>query len=126
MSKPETVSYERRDIEPRTVLWFAVGLIGALIAAFIIIRIFAAVLGGGTPGGATHVSAPHTDVPAPRLQANPAAELAELRDDEETRLHSYGWVDRQAGVIHMPIERAMELTLERGLPARDEKQGGAR
>jgi hypothetical protein len=35
-------------------------------------------------------------------------------------LHGYGWVNEAGGVVHIPIERAMELTLQRGLPTRAE------
>ena len=30
-------------------------------------------------------------------------------------LDSYGWVDKDAGVVRIPIEEAMKLTVERGL-----------
>ncbi|MEZ4616096.1 MAG: hypothetical protein R2867_11425 [Caldilineaceae bacterium] len=36
----------------------------------------------------------------------------------EMRLHSYGWIDQEAGTVHIPIERAMELVVSEGLPAR--------
>jgi hypothetical protein len=55
---------------------------------------------------------------APHLQDDPAAELAKLRTDEDLKLNSYGWVDREAGVVRIPIERAMDLLLKKGLPAR--------
>ena len=38
-------------------------------------------------------------------------------------MHSYGWVDQQAGVVRIPIDRAMELLAQRGLPTRP--QAGA-
>ncbi len=56
--------------------------------------------------------------PEPRLQDMPAADLNEFRAREAEALHSYGWVEPNAGVVRIPIERAMELTLQRGLPAR--------
>ncbi len=62
--------------------------------------------------------------PEPRLQEKPAMDLGEFRAREQQRLHSYGWVEPAAGVAHMPIERAIELTLERGLPARKETKSG--
>jgi hypothetical protein len=37
-------------------------------------------------------------------------------------LSSYGWLDRNAGVVRIPIDRAMKMTVERGLPVRQEKQ----
>lgn len=53
---------------------------------------------------------------APPLQQSPPADMAELERDQEGRLSRAGWVDREAGVVHLPIDRAMELTVERGLP----------
>jgi hypothetical protein len=58
--------------------------------------------------------------PEPRLQQFPQQEIADFRASEERRLHGYGWVSKDAGVVHIPIEDAMRLTLERGLPARQE------
>jgi len=52
------------------------------------------------------------------LRPDPAAETAAVRQREREMLNSYGWVDRQAGVVRIPIERAMDLTAQRGLPAR--------
>jgi hypothetical protein len=52
----------------------------------------------------------------PHLQISPRLDLAGLSARENAELHSYGWVNRDAGVVHIPIERAMELLLERGLP----------
>jgi hypothetical protein len=54
--------------------------------------------------------------PAPRLQAEPAAELASLRREEYQRLSSYGWIDPQQRVVRVPVERAIEILAERGLP----------
>jgi hypothetical protein len=53
--------------------------------------------------------------PEPRLQDHPREDLATLRAQEDADPHSYGWVDRNAGVVRIPIEQAMKLTLERGL-----------
>ena len=57
--------------------------------------------------------------PEPRLQTNPRGDLKELRDQENDLLTKYRWVDRNAGVVRIPIDRAMQLTLDRGLPARN-------
>jgi hypothetical protein len=38
--------------------------------------------------------------------------------NQENQLNSYGWVDQKAGVAHIPIERAMELLVQRGIPVR--------
>ena len=57
--------------------------------------------------------------PPPRLQTMPAHDLSEHETLMRERLDSYGWVDRPQGIVHIPIERAIELTAERGLPARE-------
>ncbi len=56
--------------------------------------------------------------PAPRLQVAPSQELRQLRQTESAVLNTYHWVDKEAGVVSIPVERAMEVLAERGLPAR--------
>jgi hypothetical protein len=56
--------------------------------------------------------------PEPRLQTNPRQDLADLRAKEAEILATYGWVDRNSGIVRIPIDEAIRLTLERGLPAR--------
>ena len=58
--------------------------------------------------------------PAPRLQIQEPKELAIFRKEEAETLSTYGVVDRDKGIYHMPIEEAMKLTLERGLPVEGE------
>jgi hypothetical protein len=57
--------------------------------------------------------------PAPRLQQSPGNEIYDFRLKEAEELRSYGWVDKDAGTVRIPIEDAMRLILERGLPSRD-------
>jgi hypothetical protein len=63
--------------------------------------------------------------PEPRLQVSPQQDLRKALTNEMDVLHSYGWVDRQAGIVRIPIERAIDLLAERGLPARRQGQGEA-
>ena len=51
--------------------------------------------------------------PEPRLEIDPGASLARQRAEEGAILTSYGWVDKPAGVVRIPIERAMALMVER-------------
>jgi hypothetical protein len=55
--------------------------------------------------------------PEPRLQASSARDLLEMRAAEERELTTYGWIDEAAGVVRIPIERAMDLVAMEGLPA---------
>jgi hypothetical protein len=54
--------------------------------------------------------------PEPRLERNERVEINDFRLTEEQTLNSYGWVDERAGVVRIPIERAMQLLAQRGLP----------
>jgi hypothetical protein len=54
--------------------------------------------------------------PEPRLEKNERLEINDFRLKEEQTLNTYGWVDQKAGIVHIPIERAMQLIAERGLP----------
>jgi hypothetical protein len=59
--------------------------------------------------------------PEPRLQTNPRQDLRDLRTAEDMMLTSYGWVDKNAGIVRIPIREAMKLAVQRGLPTREEK-----
>jgi hypothetical protein len=62
--------------------------------------------------------------PAPRLQQNPQQALRELRAAQQSQLTGYGWVDKDAGIARMPIEEAMRIVVERGLPVRQTVPAG--
>jgi hypothetical protein len=47
--------------------------------------------------------------PEPRLLPNPRGALLELHAEEDTLLHGYGWVNREAGIVRIPIERAIDV-----------------
>ena len=59
----------------------------------------------------------------PRLQVDPAQALREMRAAEDAILKSYGWVDHTAGIVRIPIDRAIEVLVERGLPVRATQPG---
>lgn len=58
--------------------------------------------------------------PGPGIEPFPWAERDVLLTEQADRLNSYGWIDRETGVVRIPLERAMELLVERGLPARED------
>jgi hypothetical protein len=58
------------------------------------------------------------------LQAIPANDIYNFRRQEESVLHNYGWIDREGGRVQIPIDEAMRITLERGLPARAQPPAG--
>lgn len=63
---------------------------------------------------------PEAKAPPPQVGAKEIARVFQApfplensaRDEREAqraRLDGYGWVDRERGIIHLPIERAMQL-----------------
>ncbi len=56
-----------------------------------------------------------TMAPPTSLLVNEPANLKRFRDAEERLLTTYGWVDENAGTVRLPIERAKDLAIERGL-----------
>lgn len=54
--------------------------------------------------------------PEPRLQSSPGHDMSELRAREDAVLNGYAWVDRRAGIARIPVERAMRLLADTGLP----------
>lgn len=119
--------YEKRDVSVRGIMWFAAALLGAVVIILFGLWLSEFGLNRLYPDGdtASRIGTPRIEPPQPRLQSSPATDLRELRAAEDAVLTSYGWVDRKAGVIRIPIERAMELTSERGLPSRQQTGKGA-
>ena len=60
--------------------------------------------------------------PQPRLQPHPATDLKRYCEMEQQQLSMYGWVDQHNGVVRIPVDRAMDVVLQKGLPARPASQ----
>ena len=101
--------YERSDVNVRLVGGLAVGLVAFLLLTPVAVRGIYTIPRSGLTG-------PRPAVAAPRLQINPAADLSALRRAEDGLLANYGWVNQPGGIARLPIERAIALTAERGLP----------
>jgi len=120
VTHPE-VDFERSDINIRWLVWGLVILLLLTVVAML-------VTGGLQSAFETRRAAldptplPLFDLrptpPAPRLQPNPidrttaADDIESLQAREDALLNSYEWVDREAGVVRIPIERAIELLAE--------------
>ena len=118
---PHTGQHETRDADIRTLVKFAVGLFVLIVAAMIAMRFvfnyFKATQQLGPP--ASPFAESHTLPSVPRLQIHPVQDLSQLRQAEDDRLNSYGWVDQKAGIARIPIGRAMDLLAQKGLPVRE-------
>ena len=124
---PEThdnvaVEHEESDVNVRAILAFGL----ALLVAGAIVHLLLALLFGYFTREAARVprvyplAAQHEEQqpPQPRLQSHPREDMNQLRRREDAILGSYGWVDKTGGVARIPIDEAMKLTVQRGLPTR--------
>jgi len=120
------VHHESSDVNIRAIFGFGFGL----LVTGVVIHLLVWVLFGYFNARESRAVAPEFPLavtqeprvpPEPRLQTNPRQDLSDLRAREDQTLRSYGWVDRNAGVVRIPIDQAIKLTLERGLPARQER-----
>lgn len=109
--------YETRDVSLSALLkWIAflfIFVAGTAAVTYVIYKVF-------VPQGEEASQFPLTRVrqlpDGPRLQANPVQDIKDYREMEVTALGTTGR-DPRTGAIHIPIARAMELTLP-GLPIR--------
>ncbi len=72
-------------------------------------------------GPAVNTASPPAAMPAPRLQAAPQPERAAYFAEKERQLKGSGWVDRGAGIAHIPLEQAMRLQAARAGAAREQE-----
>lgn len=117
------VHHETSDVNIRGILLFGAGLIVvALIvhlAIWVLFRYFDSREASKVPAEyPLAVTQGQRLPPEPRLQINPRQDLRDMRTGEDTALGSYGWVDKNAGVVRIPIQEAMKIVVQRGLPAR--------
>jgi len=126
MVEARTLGFEPRDVSTRGLVYFL-----AIVAAFLALTCL------GLQGLFAHYA--KTDIPRavvqpafdnvrplpppPRLQVTPGGDLQDYLQAEQRLLESSGWIDQKNGVARIPIERAMNLLLQKGLPTRKENAG---
>lgn len=122
--------YEKSDANPRSLVYFTLTMAAILAATCVsLIWLFKHYEKTENPG--SFVAAPFSGTrplpPPPRIQSNPALDMQSYLQSQQSLLNSYGWIDRQNGIVRLPMDRAMELLLERGLPTRaaNTQQSGA-
>ena len=122
-SQGHGVRYEREDISPKPV----VAAVASLTVFTLVFTGIAWLVFQGLAAREAANSPPRsplaeryaaTQPPEPRLQADPKADLVALRTAEARELSKLAWVDKAAGTVQVPIERAMEMLLAKGLPSR--------
>jgi hypothetical protein len=127
-------SFERQDIQVSGILYFLVALVVVTALCLIGLRgVFAFLdhrekalqpavnpLVTSVPEDTRHIAPgyPQSAFPNPKLEEDERGQLNGIRLTEDEVLYSYGWVDEKAGTVRIPIDRAMDLIVQRGLPVR--------
>ena len=95
-------------------------LITGLLVGLFVVAAFAGgrYLAGRMAGGVAAPEAAPVLPPEPRLQVDEPGDWQKELALQRSRIEGYAWVDQAAGVVRIPVERAMELVAQRGLPAR--------
>ena len=117
--------YELSDLNPGFIALFGIGLVVAVALAVIVTSLFMryrAFQHSRQETPVPRLAREREITPEPRLQVDASKELRQMRAAEDAALSSYGWVDKDAGILKIPVDRAMEILAKKGLPARKQEQ----
>ncbi len=121
-ASPPSGGYEKSDAKARPLLVYGAILAAIIIAVALLMaatfKFFAQEQSLGAPP--TPFALGRLLPPEPRLQPDPRIDLNRLRKQEEDAISSYGWVNPTDGVIRIPVDRAMDRLIEKGLPVQTE------
>lgn len=120
--QPESAGHEHSDASVWIIvkfgLWLAISAIVISGGMGLLFGLFVKQSEETSPEFPLAVGQEHRLPAAPRLQQFPVNEHYEFRQQEDAVLQQYGWVNKETGVVRMPIADAMKLAIERGLPVR--------
>ena len=126
LRKPDNpeVAHEESDVNVRAILGYGAGLMAVAVVVHVFLWWLLGVYQTQDYRSQTQAyplaAGQHEQLPpSPRLQNNPQQDMRELRARQEAVLKGYGWINREGGVARIPIEEAMRIIVERGLPTRE-------
>ena len=112
--------HEESDAQARPLFLAFAGLFGLLIVVFVAMWAVFAFFdkrAAESEEQRIHVgSRPHVRPPGPLLQIRPAVDLNQMLDREKRQMETYGWVNKASGIVRIPVDHAMDLVIENGLP----------
>jgi hypothetical protein len=118
--------YETQDVSFRPFAWFVLGFVCTLTVTLLGVVLFTKALTkpGSVFGRVEHAPDKSlTAFPHPQLQSDPATDLRRYLKAKERELMTYGWIDQKAGIVRIPIDRAIDLLAHRGMPIRPPNSG---
>ena len=120
---PPPVGYERTDVDVWAIGKFAIALALICVAALGMLLMFFhyMIAQEGPPPPKAYSDLANAGVrhpPAPQLEETPIVDLQRERAAEDQILTTYGWVDKQQGIVRVPIDAAIDQLVRKGLPSR--------
>ena len=117
--------FERTDVDAWAIGKFGIALALICVASFgLLLMLFHYFIERSEPmPPRAYSDLAHANVrqpPAPQLEETPRTDLERERAAEDAILNSYGWVDKQQGTVRIPIDRAIDLLAQKGLPVRSQ------
>lgn len=120
----KAAGHEVIDAPVRAIVFTLAGLaVGAVLVGLLVFGIFSYLADHpltAAPPNPMAMTGAQQFPPAPRIEDHPAVEIQELHESENKILSTYGWTDKNNGIVRIPIDKAMDLQLERGFPTRKE------
>lgn len=114
--------HERSDASFRQLSMFAIAtgalFVAGLAVSWVTFHYITKYQSMGVPASPFDETRPMPE--GPRLQVHAPQDLKEYKEDESKALDGYGWVDEKQGIVRIPVDRAMELLLQKGYPVRTE------
>jgi hypothetical protein len=117
--------YELSDLRPGYIALFGIALTAVIVAAAVIASLlihFKAAEHSRQETPVPRLAQEREATPGPRLQVDAHSELHQMRAAEDAALNNYGWVDKNAGIVRIPVDQAMEVLAKKGLPARKQQE----
>ncbi len=115
--RSERDGYEHHDARVRNLLFIGVAILLAMLASCAAVAGLVWYLDSQQQTYVTPVEASDQVPPKPRLEAHPSANGARVVAEARQSLLHYGWVDRDAGLARIPVERAMSILADSGWPS---------
>lgn len=114
-----TTHTELRDVNPKAVWIAGIGVLLGIWAIVLLLYPLFTYFKYERTGGKDPVKVlryiPNAP-PRPRIGEDQSPVIEEFRARETSMLNTYQWVDRGKGIVSIPIERAIQLLAQRGLP----------
>jgi hypothetical protein len=115
--------HEVRDADIRSLTYLGFGILALIVFGFIVAELALHFFVGRQPiKNPTALFVQQQTPPPPLIQEHSGEELQDYLKQQNQILNSYGWVDRKAGIVRIPIDQAMDLLLQKGLPVRQPGQ----